>query len=80
MVFVRRAAMTRAPKLGEYPSAAIASATFRRVSGATLSGKFRQRETVAVETSAALATSCRVGVGREVMRGLLGSAGTVLAA
>lgn len=64
MVLVRLAAIARAPKFGEYPRASIAASTLSFVRGETRSGKFRQRETVAVETPAVVATSCSVGMAR----------------
>lgn len=66
MVLVRRAAIALAPKFGAYPRASIAAETFSRVDCETRSGKLRQRETVAVETPALDATSCKVGVVRVI--------------
>jgi len=47
--------------LGVYSSARTASMTRNRVRSTTLSGVFRQRDTVAVDTPALRATSSNVG-------------------
>ena len=50
----------RAAPFGMYPSSRIASSTRARMSGVTLSGSFRTRETDAVEQLARRATSTKV--------------------
>jgi hypothetical protein len=60
-MFVRPRARALPAACGIHPSADAVARTRARTSGATFSGLLKARETVAVETPAATATSCAVG-------------------
>src|ERR1043165_8454837 len=56
----------RATRLGRYPKSRNACSTTARVSATTLSDLLRTRETVAMETFARAATSCRLAMERDL--------------